>query len=365
VDQHFGIYEDMHFRFVRFEQCLAARGIQNWPRTESGRLATDDDTFLEQIARHPEWPELQTLRELRATLDRMRVIGLEIGSDNRNRCSLMPFQAITGRNLPSNAKSVFGPARWIRGFIRPPEGYGLAYLDFASEEIAIAAALSGDQILAEHYATGDPYLRFAIGAGLAPRDATRETHRTVRDACKSLFLGIGYGMQAPSLAQKAGITRAEAAELIRLHDETYRAFARWRGMVVDQALLSGHMHTAFGWRRRGCEGAPRTELMNWPIQSAGADLMRIVCIAATEGGIEVACPVHDAFLIVSPLDRLDQDVEHMREIMARASEVVTGGLRIRVDAKIVRTGRFMDERGDAMWDRVMELLRRRDERAAA
>jgi DNA polymerase I len=52
--------------------------------------------------------------------------------------------------------------------------------------------------------------------------------------------------------------------------------------------------------------------MNWPIQSTGADLMRVVCITATEAGIEVAAPVHDAFLIVSPLDRLDQDVAHIR-----------------------------------------------------
>ena len=76
--------------------------------------------------------------------------------------------------------------------------------------------------------------------------------------------------------------------------------------------------------------------MNWPIQSTGADLMRIVCIAATEAGIEVAAPVHDAFLIVCPLDRLDQDVAHMREIMIRASKVVTSGLPIRVDEKVVR-----------------------------
>jgi hypothetical protein len=40
--------------------------------------------------------------------------------------------------------------------------------------------------------------------------------------------------------------------------------------------------------------------MNWPIQSAGADLMRIVCIAATEAGIELVAPVHDGFLIVAP-----------------------------------------------------------------
>jgi DNA polymerase I len=295
----------------------------------------------------------------------MRLIGLEIGDDGRNRCSLMPFQAITGRNLPSSRKFIFGPARWLRGFIRPPEGFGLGYLDFSSEEIAIAAALAGDERLIEHYMTGDPYMRFAITAELAPADATKATHSGIRDACKSLFLGIGYGMQAPTLAQKAGLRQAAAAELIQLHAETYRTFARWRTDTVDRALLSGHMRTSFDWRRRGCEGARPTELMNWPIQSAGADLMRIVCIAATEAGIEVACPVHDAFLIVSPLDRLDDDAASMREIMTKASEVVTGGLPIRVDCTVVRTGRYMDARGVAMWDHVMSLLRRQDEKVPA
>jgi hypothetical protein len=367
VDQAFGVYEDGHFRTARFQAWLTARGIANWPRTEvSGALALDDDTFLEQAALHPELPELQTLRELRATLGRMRLIGLEIGADGRNRCALMPFQAITGRNLPSASKFIFGPARWLRGFIRPPQGMGLAYLDYSSEEILIAAALAGDERLADDYAAGDPYLRFAISAGLAPADATKETHGHVRDACKSLFLGIGYGMQAPSLAQKAGITVPEAKELIWLHGDRYRAFARWRMDTVDRALLGGRMSTAFGWHRRGCQGARPTELMNWPIQSAGAELMRFVCIAATEGGIEVAAPIHDGFVIVSPLDRIEEDTAHMRAIMIRASKVVTGGLPIRVDAKVVRwPERYMDPRGRAMWDRVMELRRRRDERAAA
>jgi hypothetical protein len=367
VDQTFRVYEDGHFRTARFNNWLITHGVTTWPRTEvSGGLALDDDTFLEQAALHPELPELQTLRELRATLGRMRLIGLEIGAEGRNRCALMPFQAITGRHLPSASKFIFGPARWLRGFIRPPEGYGLAYLDYASEEILIAAALAGDEYLAKDYAAGDFYLRFAISARLAPEHATKETHGHVRDACKSLFLGIGYGMQAPSLAQKAGITIPEARELIQLHAERYRAFAHWRTDVVDRALLGGRMQTALGWRRRGCEGARPTELMNWPIQSTGADLMRIVCIAATEAGIEVVAPVHDAFLIVSPLDRLDQDVAHMREIMIRASKVVTGGLPIRVDEKVVRfPDRYMDPRGFAMWDRIMGLLQRRRARAAA
>ena len=91
VDQSWGVYENGHFRTARFEHRLSALGIlRGWPRTETGLLALDDDTFLEQTALHPELPQLQTLRELRATLGRMRLIWLEIGEDGRNRCSLMP-----------------------------------------------------------------------------------------------------------------------------------------------------------------------------------------------------------------------------------------------------------------------------------
>jgi DNA polymerase I-like protein with 3'-5' exonuclease and polymerase domains len=173
-------------------------------------------------------------------------------------------------------------------------------------------------------------------------------------------------MQAVTLAQKAGLTVAEAAELLRLHRETYRVFDRWRTDTVDRALLSGRMCTAFGWRRRGCESAAATELMNWPIQSAGADLMRIASIAATEAGIEVAAPIHDAFLIVAPLDRLNASVARMRTIMTKASRVVTGGLAIRTDAKVVRwPARYMDPRGEAMWGRIMGLLERRREQQVA
>ena len=82
------------------------------------------------------------LHELRATLANLRLTGLQVGADGRNRCLLSPFRAVTGRNQPSNAKFIFGPARWMRGLIQPPDGWGLAYVDFASQEIAAAAALS-------------------------------------------------------------------------------------------------------------------------------------------------------------------------------------------------------------------------------
>ena len=88
----------------------------------------------------------------------------------------------------------------MRGLIRPPEGWGLAYIDFSSQEIGIAAALSGDERMIAGYVAGDPYLAFAKDAKLVPLEATKATHKTLRDRCKAIVLGINYGMGADAMA---------------------------------------------------------------------------------------------------------------------------------------------------------------------
>jgi len=97
-------------------------------------------------------------------------------------------------------------------------------------------------------------------------------------------------------------------------------------------------------------------LMNFPMQANGAEMMRLAAIAATEEGIEVCAPVHDAFLIAAPLDVLDEHVSRMRELMTKASLVVTGNVPIRTDAKIIRfPDRFVDEEGVDMWNLVVQM----------
>src|SRR4029077_1196039 len=92
---------------------------------------------------------------------------------------------------------------------------------------------------------------------------------------------------------------AEAKELLRLHNETYRPFWRWIGDTVSAAMLTSRMQTVFGWCRRvGRDANPRS-LMNWPMQAHGAEMLRIAAIAATEAGIQVCAPIHDAFLIAA------------------------------------------------------------------
>ena len=59
----------------------------------------------------------------------------------------------------------------------------MAYIDFSAQEIAIAAALSGDGRMAEASATGDPHIGFAKVAGLV-------SART-RLLAKYMVVGIG------------------------------------------------------------------------------------------------------------------------------------------------------------------------------
>jgi hypothetical protein len=89
-------------------------------------------------------------------LSELRLNNLAVGTDGRNRTLLSRFKSKTARNQPSNAKFIFGPSVWLRGLIKLKMGHSVAYLDRSSQEIAIAAALSGDDAMWKGYATGDP-----------------------------------------------------------------------------------------------------------------------------------------------------------------------------------------------------------------
>jgi DNA polymerase I len=353
IDGDFSVYEGTVFKTNRFLAYCARERIR-WPMLPSGRPCLDSESFRDMAK---VYPQIHPLHELRVTLGEMRLSALEVGQEGRNRCLLSTFRSRTGRNQPSNTKFCFGPARWIRHLIKPPEGYGLAYLDWSAQELALAAALSCDQAMISAYVSGDPYLSFAIAAGLAPADATKESHETIRERCKTVCLGVLYGMEAETLARRMGVSPAEAHELLRLHRETYRRFWAWSDTVVERAMLSNETRTLFGWRLQCKGGVNARSLMNFPCQAHGAEMMRLAAIAGTEAGIEICCPVHDAVLIAAPLDRLEADADHMAHLMGMAAKAVTGGLAIRVDTKFVRfPDRFTDKRGARMWERVIELL---------
>ena len=192
IDRDYGVYDGRTFKLDRFEALLAAENIP-WPRLESGQLDLSDDTFR-QLARI--YPRVSPLRELRSSLADLRLNDLAVGRDGRNRTILSAFRSRTGRNQPSNTRFIFGPSVWLRGLIKPPPGYAVAYVDWRQQEFGIAAALSGDAAMQTAYRSGDPYLAFAKQAHAVPADATKATHGPQRELFKQCVLAVQYGMEA-------------------------------------------------------------------------------------------------------------------------------------------------------------------------
>jgi DNA polymerase family A len=356
IDVH-GIYDGRTFKSARWIKLMEQAGIP-WPLLESRNPDLSDGTFRQMAKSHE---IVAPYRALRSSLAELRLNDLAVGRDGRNRTILSAFRSRTGRNQPSNTKSIFGPSVWLRGLIKPSPGHAVAYVDWAQQEFGIAAVLSGDAAMLQAYESGDVYLEFAKQAGLVPADAIRADHEGHRELCKQCILGTQYGQGEWGLAQRIGQPPVVARDLLRAHRRTYRRFWQWSDAAVDTAMLAGSLHTVFGWHiRTGAEPNPRS-LRNFPMQANAAEMMRLAACLATERGIEVCAPVHDAFLIHAPIDRIESDIAAMRAAMAEASRVVLRGFELRTDVKIIRwPDRYMDKRGTVMWQRVIELLQQQD-----
>jgi DNA polymerase family A len=363
-DDEFHLYDGVNFVEKRLWDLVAAKGW-DWPRTPTGRYELKLRTIGKQATRYPELKSLARLRDQIAEL-RINNLANTIGPDSFSRCPLLPFWTVTGRNQPSAKDKMFllNLPTWLHGALKPPPGMGLAELDLEAEEIAIVAGLSGDKRMIADYESGDPHWQFAIRAGLAPSGASPDDFPGLRDLCKPVTHGMNYGMTPYGIAAKTKKSMEWAREIHARHRHIYPVFHQWRGDVVAQARFDEVITSPFGWRQIVTADTRTRTLMNFMAQAGGGDVMRLVSIVATECGIIIAAPVHDAFWILAPLDKLDATIARMTEIMIEAGKLVTGGLPIRVKVgAVVRWPQCLGDvrapnaRGQAMWCEVRDLVR--------
>jgi len=354
IDKDYGVYEGATFRTQKFADWLRTRGIP-WPTLDSGALDLKQDTFKDMAKIYP---ELSPLKELRSAMGQLRLNDLAVGSDGRNRCLISPFQAKTGRNLPSSSRYIFGPSVWIRRLIKPEPEHAIAYIDWSQQEFGIAAVLSKDPKMIEAYQSGDPYWTFACQAGAVPPGAAERDYQHIRDQFKQCALAVQYGMGPASLANRINQPVSRAKELLRLHRESYKEFWRWSDGVVDYAILKHRLHTVFGWQIQA-NGIPNhRSLRNFPMQANGAEMLRLACCFALNRDVKVCGPIHDAILIEARIDELDEKTETAEKAMADASAAVLSGFQLRTDVKkVIYPEQYHDPRGERMWEAVWGVLK--------
>ena len=165
----------------------------------------------------------------------------------------------------------------MRSFMKPPPGMAIAQVDYGSQEIGIAAFLSGDPVLIEDYLSGDPYRQFAKAA-LDILDPTEQQ----RQVYKAVVLGRIYGKGVVSLARNLGISKPQAQHIMDQMSARYPVLNAWLERVTTKAAHCVPITCTLGWSlaATGRPGEERT-FLNFPMQANASELMRLVIIRAT------------------------------------------------------------------------------------
>jgi hypothetical protein len=341
--------------YQRFEQWLIYAGVSAWPRLASGRLDISSDAF--RLMYHV--PGIESLHALRDSLGFIVKARLPIGRDGRNRPSLFPFGTATGRN--AHAKSPYNAHAGMRSFMVFAPGTIGFYLDWRTQEVGVAAALSGDTALMDDYRRGDVYHALALVLGFTDDPDPMHWKRNnpeMRDRMKRLQLAINYGMGVPSLARGLDRHPLIASEIIESYKRRRPVYWQWRDNVVRIAMLERRIESVFGWPLRISTSPNQRTLYNFPMQSGGAEMLRLATVRLCEAGIVPIMLIHDGILF----EETDPEkIELAIEIMRGAGRDVCDGLveiGVDIDQRLEHGARYCDKRPMAqkMWATIMNTL---------
>jgi len=117
------------------------------------------------------------------------------------------------------------------------------------------------------------------------------------------------------------------------------------------------IESVLGWPLYITTSPNQRTLYNFPMQSGGAEMLRLATVRLCEAGIIPVMLVHDGILF----EETDHEkIEHAKEIMRSAGHDVCNGFEIDVEAdQLLGNGtRYHDKRPIAqqMWQTVMRAL---------
>jgi hypothetical protein len=363
----------IHFDPVAFAEFVESKGWdRGWKRLADGKLALDRDTLDQQIKN---CPELRLFKQGRDAIMLLGTIRLNWDASGCVFPGSTPFHTKTGRNQPLVRQGfIFNMAPAFRvGGIRLAPGRALIALDWSKQEPAIAIGRSGDANYLAAYEADDLYLDCARRAGAVPDDATKHSHPEERQAFKAAMLAIGYGMKTRSLAAKIYTevnARREAEVMSRAEaSEKAEAIMEWydREFHILQAYLEAEHQTAR--KRKFCVSpdgwiaflspsySRRNQLINFPIQSAGATMLRhAIKLIAFKTDLDVCQTLHDAIYINCAMEDVDKAIAMATEQMRRAAALVTD-VEIAIEAKVVTEDRPLeDERAEPLLTLINHII---------
>ena len=262
-------------------------------KTKTGQYATDEQTLA---ALAPDHEIVQRLLDYRAVSKLKSTYADALPAaiwprTNRVHTTFNQVVTTTGRLNSQNPNLQNIPIRTERGqeirkaFVPRGSGYLLLSADYSQIELRVIAALSREPGLLEAFRTGvDVHTATAAKVyGLPPDLVTPEMRRKA----KMVNYGIAYGISAFGLAQRLGIPRKEAGDIIDQYFKQFPGIRRYMDDTIAFARKHGYVETVTGRRRyirdiksfnNTVRGAAERNAINAPIQGTAADMIKLAMI---------------------------------------------------------------------------------------
>lgn len=365
----------MTFNTKRFKN-LVIENNYDWTLTDKGKMPLLDKAYFKKKVQ--QFPEFRLLYDVRKTLRALSNNNLvEQCVDGYIKPAIFPFAQKAGRNnhLPTKG-FMLNLAPWMRSLIKPEPEKLIIGADWGQQEIAIAAVLSGDKNYLGVYNNkeGDVYLTLAKMAGAVPEDATKDSHPMMRHTFKSIQLGLGYGKGIKSLAvdvyesnkDEQGhylLSKSEAYDLAsniyQWHKQKFNVYWEWIDDVITLSRSAGYYRSIDGWTYFIDSNTKDTQLINLPMQTNGAAMLRravIHCLKSKQ--IDLLCTHHDALYISCDTEDKETAVEQLIDSMNEACADILGNkVKIRIDVNVYEhQAGYSDSRGVIMLKKINELL---------
>ena len=232
------------------------------------------------------------------------------------------------------------PIRTERGkriraaFVPRDNDHLIVCADYSQIELRLVAALSGDEAMLEAFRNGaDIHAETASRVyGVPPEQVTKE----MRAHCKQVNFGIIYGISAFGLAQRLGIARTKAAELINAYFDLYPGVKRYMEKTTEDARRDGCARTMLGRRRPlpdinsrngTVRAAAERNAINTPVQGAAADLIKLAMTSVygklKAGGFKsrLILQVHDELVFDARKDEIEALRPLIESAMTRAMDL--------------------------------------------
>lgn len=334
--QSFNISSPKQLGEVLFEKMKL---IDKPKKTKTGQYATGEEILSDLEANHLIARKILDYRELQK-LKSTYVDALPTmvsGRTGRIHTSYNQAVAATGRLSSTNPNLQNIPIRTPRGreirkaFVPDSDEFQILSADYSQIELRIMAAFSGDASMTEAFNQGrDIHATTASKVFSVPLE---EVTSDMRRKSKMVNFGIIYGISAFGLAQRLGIPRGEASEIIRAYFEEFPAVKGYMDKVVNDAREREYVETILGRRRylpdinsrnQTNRGYAERNAINAPIQGSAADMIKVAMInihdfmAQEKLKSRMILQVHDELVFDAHHSEIDLLKEKVDELMRNA-----------------------------------------------